>query len=126
LRAFEKVQPVNGAALEAQRKTTLQTLVDEWATMTGDEKKAALAPIFDTVTADAEASPGWNLAKTGGPTSPRYPKPVERSHRLSQSGRRGLGPRQVPRGFEAMSNVAFASVGPRDRCDEARKATSCA
>ena len=42
------------APLFSQQQTILKTLVDEWATMTADERKRMLAAIFDTVTASAE------------------------------------------------------------------------
>ena len=40
--------------LFAAQQNVLKTLVDEWATMTADERKRMLAAIFDTVTASAE------------------------------------------------------------------------
>jgi hypothetical protein len=42
------------APLFAQQQQVLKTLVDEWGTMTAEEKKRMLAAIFDSVTASAE------------------------------------------------------------------------
>ena len=42
------------APLFAQQQQVLTTLVDEWDTMTADERKRMLADIFDSVTASAD------------------------------------------------------------------------
>jgi hypothetical protein len=42
------------APLFAQQQQVLTTLVDEWATMTAEERKRMLAAIFDSITANGE------------------------------------------------------------------------
>jgi len=42
------------APLFAQQQQVLKTLVDEWDTMTADERKRMLGAIFDTITASAD------------------------------------------------------------------------
>src|SRR2546422_10862003 len=42
------------APLLAQQQEVLTTLVDEWATMTAEERTRMLAAIFDSITANAE------------------------------------------------------------------------
>jgi hypothetical protein len=79
------------APLLQQQQSVLESLVDNWAAMSADERKRLLASIFDSVTATAEGWTVWSRAPTGSPTwsrpflSRNMPNDPDRGQ---QSGRR--------------------------------------
>ncbi len=84
--------------------------------------RKVLCGVFDSVTATSDGIDRLDPSEDWRP----YVVAAIPGHWVPTKQKTGLGPASSTQRVEAMSNFAFAPVGPRDHGDEARKATSCA
>ena len=86
------------APLLAQQQQVLATLVDDWATMTAEERKRILATIFDSITANGEGVERLEPCEDWRPyvvAAIPKPVPVSSDSGCHRSGRRDFAAREV-------------------------------